>query len=291
MSKEFDEFKKKINDIVSDLINEGTYEDFLSLQDSNTCADYTIFLEDELLSKFKKVELKNVAKTIFVRKSRDKKCSTDECKEIQDEQYGDTKKTKADLCADISLFYVRILNILAAIFVALNPDNNMCVRRINALYKPIDESKGVASVCNSDKLLYPNKFLKVEGMSELLKLYSIYDVENSEKENETRRLELVKLQETLKEFFKDTQSDIDDSNNNNAPENVENEESALRKRVSNNIERIRNNIDSLKGNVNIIKTKINLENNNSGIEQVNVQNNQQSEEVNQSQINENSPVN
>ena len=54
--KEFDEFTNKMNNIVTDLINEGTYEDFLSLQDSNTCADYTIFLEDELLSKFKKVE-------------------------------------------------------------------------------------------------------------------------------------------------------------------------------------------------------------------------------------------
>ena len=76
MSKEFDTFKKKINDIVTDLINEGTYDDFLSLQDSNICADYTIFLENELLSKFKKVELKNAAQAIFIQKSRDKKCTT-----------------------------------------------------------------------------------------------------------------------------------------------------------------------------------------------------------------------
>ena len=70
MDNKFEEFTTKINNIVTDLINEGNYEDFLDLQDSDKCADYSIFLEDELMNKFKKVDLVGFSKSLFIGKSR-----------------------------------------------------------------------------------------------------------------------------------------------------------------------------------------------------------------------------
>mgnify|MGYP007000305187 len=73
-----------------------------------------------------------------------------------------------ELCSDISIFYIRVFNIFAAIFSAINPDNNMYLRRLNALFKPLDENKGIVSVCNNDPSLYPSSLLDLEGISELL---------------------------------------------------------------------------------------------------------------------------
>ena len=47
------DFKKKIEHIISDLMNEGTYSDFLSLQNPKDCNQYSIFLEDELKTRFR----------------------------------------------------------------------------------------------------------------------------------------------------------------------------------------------------------------------------------------------
>ena len=38
-----DIFQKKINGIITDLIKEGTYEDFINLQNNNTCNAYNFF--------------------------------------------------------------------------------------------------------------------------------------------------------------------------------------------------------------------------------------------------------
>ena len=54
----------------------------------------------------------------------------------------------------------------------------MSIRRLNALYKPIgDEStKGKITLCNPNEELYPEIFLDMEGMKELMNLYRDYNI-------------------------------------------------------------------------------------------------------------------
>ena len=50
--------RKQMNEVVTDLVNEGTYQDLLSLQNPQQCNSYNIFLEDELIKNLKKFNLK-----------------------------------------------------------------------------------------------------------------------------------------------------------------------------------------------------------------------------------------
>ena len=202
MDNQFEEFTSKINNIVTDLVNEGNYQDFLDLQDSNKCADYSIFLEDELMNRFKKVDLVGFSKSLFVGKSK------------YEEDETIKNKKKQELCSDISVYYIRVLNLLAAIFAAINPDGNMCLRKLNALYKSIDPNTGVSSVCNSDPKLYPLNFMKMEGIKELSDLYTIYNIEGNEANANEIREEIETLKSTLGTFFKERAS-VDDLNNDN----------------------------------------------------------------------------
>ena len=160
--------KKQMNEIVTDLVNDGTYQDLLSLQNSEKCNSYNIFLEDELMKKFKKIKLKNLNQGVYISHHKFKPCSSDDCPEIREPLYGakGKLKTKAQICNTISIFYIRILTLIAAILTAINPNNNMSIRRLNALYKPIgDEStKGKITLCNPNEELYPEIFLDMEGM-------------------------------------------------------------------------------------------------------------------------------
>ena len=164
-------FTTKINNIITDLINEGTYEDFISLQDSDKCANYSIYLEEDLYNKFKKVELINFSKTLLIGSNIE-------------ENNKFNNKSKEDMCSDISIFYIRIFNIFASIFSAINPENNMYLRRLNALFKPLDDNKGIVSICNNDPKLYPSSLLDIEGITELLDLYTIYNIEGNVEANE-----------------------------------------------------------------------------------------------------------
>ena len=57
LNQKFIPFKNKLDNIITDLIGEGSYEDFMNLQNPETCGEITILLEEELNSKFSKVEL------------------------------------------------------------------------------------------------------------------------------------------------------------------------------------------------------------------------------------------
>ena len=251
MDNKFEEFTTKINNIVTDLINEGNYEDFLDLQDSDKCADYSIFLEDELMNKFKKVDLVGFSKSLFIGKSR-----------YEEDEIIQNKKKK-ELCSDISIYYIRVLNLLAAIFSAINPEGNMCLRKLNALYKSIDPNTGQVSVCNDNPKLYPLNFMKMEGIKELSELYTIYNIEGNEANSAEIRNEIETLKTTLGEFFKGSKSDDYNTELNNRNENdrpIENDENSnVRGSIRNNLKKIRNNIKKLQGNVKNIKENRGLE--------------------------------
>ena len=71
----------------------------------------------------------------------------------------------------------------------------MCLKRLNALlYKTVDDNVGVSSICNNNKDLYPSEFLRIEGMDELIKLYTLYDQEGEEEENKKKLEEIQKIE-------------------------------------------------------------------------------------------------
>ena len=55
LDKKIEEFKTKINNIVTDLINEGTYEDFISLQDSENVPIIPFILKKTSIQNLKKL--------------------------------------------------------------------------------------------------------------------------------------------------------------------------------------------------------------------------------------------
>ena len=80
----------------------------------------------------------------------------------------------------------------------------MVLRRLEALYKPIGEgqSKGLVSICQANKDLYPENFLSMEGIPELVNLYRVYNIEGEERNNIRMKQEITLLQEKIKEYFR-----------------------------------------------------------------------------------------
>ena len=78
------ETRKQMNEVVTDLVTEGTYQDLLSLQNPKQCNSYNIFLEDELMRKFKKVQLKNLNQGVYISHRKFKPCSSEDCPEIRE---------------------------------------------------------------------------------------------------------------------------------------------------------------------------------------------------------------
>ena len=179
LNEKFIPFQRKIENIITDLLTDGNYQDLMGLQDSELCGEISIFLQDELENKMSKIELHDVSVNILGKQT---KCSSKDCQEIRDVKMGKQNRTKQEICQDISIFYGKgVLNIISSIITAVDYDNNMCIRRLRTLFDRIDEKEGKISVCTNDSKLYPSSFLKVEGMPHLLKLYKMYDIQEAVK--------------------------------------------------------------------------------------------------------------
>ena len=200
------QFKTIIDNIVTDILAEGTYDDFMNLQDPATCNAHTIFLEEELRQRFKKIQILEFAQGIYVSPHPAKPCEDEKCSNIEKPKYGikGNLKSKAQICRAIAVYYIRIFNVIGAIMAAIDPENNMCLRRLNALYEPIRGEPGFGniSICTPDKELYPDSFLKVEGMKELLSLYQMYNVEGLKSQHEAMKTEIEDLQLKIQKIFR-----------------------------------------------------------------------------------------
>ena len=263
-----DSFKNTMNNIITDLLSEGTYTDFISLQENKTCNAHTIFLQQELEQRFKKLEIKEFAQQIYISPNKHVPCSDEDCSEIKKKKYGveGNLKSKSQICRAIAIYYVRIFNVMAAIMVAIDPKNNMCLRRMRALYKNIDEDTYQVSVCDTDTELYPNDVMKIEGIKELVSLYQMYNIEGMETHNDQIAEEMIQLQETINKNFNsqpsennnidfETNLDLennDNNNNNNNNNNTLNNGSPTLKNtrpsLKNNGQHLKNNGPPLKNN-------------------------------------------
>ena len=59
--------RERINNIITDLLRGGTYEDFINLQTNKTCNAHAIFEEQGTDQGFKKVELSQIRYHCFNR--------------------------------------------------------------------------------------------------------------------------------------------------------------------------------------------------------------------------------
>lgn len=290
-NEKFMPLKRKIENIITDLLTNGSYEDLMGLQDSELCGEISIFLQDELENKMSKVELHDVSVNILGKQT---KCSSKDCPEIRELKMGKQNRTKQEICQDISIFYVRILNIISSIITAVDYDNNMCIRRLRALFDRIDDKEGKVSVCTDDSKLYPSSFLKVEGMSHLLKLYKMYDIPGSSKTNEEKRREIERLQLDIKKFFKEPGSDFSGDNVNNTRTNNQ----IVSASIKSQLEKIESNVRGVKKGLVNMKDVFRRKGviNNQNAQAITVNNNQgnqgnQNNQNNQASRNKKSPSN
>ncbi len=217
------EFDDKINIVINSLVksSKSTGKDELmdltNLQNLDTCNEYVIFLGAELEKRFKKVDAEAIADAIYIGKRR-KNSQKKELNNLDADNYEGTnavKHTKKELCMKISSHYVRILNLLSAILTAINPDLNMCSRRIKALYETTssDINTGFVRTCKSDDMdltnpLYTDNIKNIPGIKQLLNLYYfnlIQDADNMEPEELDKiKKEFENIITTFTEAFKFT---------------------------------------------------------------------------------------
>ena len=113
---------------------------------------------------------------------------------------------------------MRVFNLLAALLVALDKENNMCNKRFEALYKKVSEMEVEVSVCNSDDKLYPKEIKNLEGLQELLSLYQQYNVDGMDNYNAVIAEEMNLLKEKMGKVFKSSlgKSQTDSSKQNSS---------------------------------------------------------------------------
>ncbi len=215
------EFDDKINTVVNSLVKsskssaEEDQFDLANLQNLDTCNEYVIFLGAELEKRFKKIDAEAIADAIYIGKRR-KNSQKKEVNNMNANNYesdNEVKHTKKEICIKISSHYVRILNLLSAILTAINPDLNMCSRRIKALYETTssDVKTGFVKTCVADDTdksnpLYTNNIKNIPGIKQLLNLYYfnlIQDANNMDPEElEKIKQEFETILETFTEVFK-----------------------------------------------------------------------------------------
>ena len=141
--------------------------------------------------------------------------------------------------------------------VGLDPQENMCNKRIVALYKKVADMEGEVqvTVCDSNEKLYPRDVMDIKGLSELLALYQQYNIEGMESYNESLKEELKKLTERMDSVFK---TKIAGTENNTAIQNsegVENINNNLTAESEEEIIQVREKLQNTLNNNNNRKTK------------------------------------
>lgn len=173
-----------INKITSDIINffmenKNKDEYILELLDPSVCNDVTLYLTQSLNDQYTPHAITKFQDSISVSKSKHKPCTTrDSCtKQIKDTVISsDPPATKWDLCYAVASHYVKMLNLLGALLIGISPEKNMCMERINSLYKIVKQPDGTQgfeiNICRTTgKKTVKDRVAEENGMRELINLY------------------------------------------------------------------------------------------------------------------------
>lgn len=173
-----------INKITSDIINffmenKNKDEYILELLEPSVCNDITLYLTQSLNDQYTSHTITKFQDSISVSKSKHKPCTTrDSCtKQIKETVVSSSPHTsKWDLCYAVASHYVKMLNLLGALLIGISPEKNMCMERINSLYKIVEQPDGTQgfeiNICRTTgKKTVKDRVAEENGMRELINLY------------------------------------------------------------------------------------------------------------------------
>lgn len=180
---------KLVDDIVNGFLNNTNPDSLLlELLDPVSCNNTTALLSKSLDADFKKLDSSKLGTDIYIGKKQSKPCNDPATclKNIEDQIIYKTESgtsiTKAQVCNSVATYYVKLLNLLAALLIAISPTKNMCLERFNSLYRIItDEYNDQAfeiSVCLPEgKRVTRNKLIEENGIRELINLYILDQID------------------------------------------------------------------------------------------------------------------
>ena len=185
-----------VNDIFRPYLDPKTkkphdIKQILSLMDTDTCSQMMIFLSNTLEANLTRYNVGSLGSSLAVLNDPNTCPKGGNCTRALNEKTIEIKPgvkiSKRDMCDTIAVHYVKLLNLIGSILVAINPDTNMCLARFNNLYTLIEsDEEGQAfqvGICtDSSKKVIRESLLKEPGLAELLQLYLYHLVKQTETE-------------------------------------------------------------------------------------------------------------
>jgi len=185
-----------VNDIFRPYLDPKTkkpqdIKQILSLMDTDTCSQMMIFLSNTLEANLTRYNVGSLGSSLAVLNDPNSCPKGGNCSRALNEKTVEIKPgvkiSKRDMCDTIAVHYVKLLNLIGSILVAINPDTNMCLARFNNLYTLIEsDEEGQAfqiGLCtDSNKKVIRESLLKEPGLAELLQLYLYHLVKQTETE-------------------------------------------------------------------------------------------------------------
>jgi hypothetical protein len=162
----------------------------LSLLDADTCSQMMIFLSNTMEANLERYDVGGLGSSLAILNDPSKcHAKGGNCTRALNEKTIETKPgmkiSKRDMCDTIAVHYVKLLNLIGSILVAINPDTNMCLARFNNLYTLIEtDGEGQAfqvGLCTNKKVIR-DSLLKEPGLAEFLQLYLYHLVKQTETE-------------------------------------------------------------------------------------------------------------
>ena len=171
-----------VNDLLTPYLKDVKSEDFsfdklskmeytLKLLDADVCADIAINLSGNLESKMKKFKTPELGDDILLGDIKQSCKKDNSCNKVLNEKNIDSsvgKISKKQLCDKLAFHYVKILNLVASILMAINPNNNLYLSRIENLYTLVDDNSAFEVNLCLNKKLSQNSLIKEPGMENLL---------------------------------------------------------------------------------------------------------------------------
>jgi hypothetical protein len=199
---------KIVNDIINFFMNDKDKDTYvLELLEPSVCNDLTLLLSKDLEDRFKSYAIDKFRNDITVSKNKHKPCTTrDSCtKQLKETIVSeDPHATKWDLCYTVASHYVKMLNVLAAILTGISPEKNMCIERMNSIYKVVDLPNGTQgfeiNICRTAaKKAVKDRLFEENGLRELINLYILdhMDKINTDSDIKLMESEYKKLVKTL----------------------------------------------------------------------------------------------
>jgi hypothetical protein len=193
---------KRFNEVIKLLINNYLANDkFMAFQllDSITCSKTAVYLSETLQKQLDTINFKGT-EILFQKKKYT--CDTyNSCeklmREIKFKTTNDELTNKKQLCDKITIFHIRIMNLVAALLVQLDPNNNIAIQRMNILYNSINDDEIQVSLCTKTE----QELITGYGLNELMNLYLYNLLLSSNDFTETSKLvaEYNNLANILKE--------------------------------------------------------------------------------------------